>query len=295
MDALSFRRTAVGALLLALAAWIAVPCRTAGAVRRVRNPYQLTADEQKATGAALEFARSEYESASQAASAAGTALHAIEKEAAATGSALKQIENELENAEPADSECGKSRDAYRQAKAAYEAAKVKALEDPDYKRKAEELAADGDSDAALRKETIDDDSGVKEALGNLNEAKAKYDSLRVPLFQGNDRWKEAAENLKAKSKAAAEAEHQFAAAKMKRIAATNALREIMAAIGAGGPVAKQKAQALLAAGTQPANSSLRRTPSSSRFAKIPQAGKDSPAATAPPAADAPPALADPQQ
>ena len=214
-----------------------------------------------------------------------------EKEADDAASALRQVESQIENAAPAKSEFGKARDAYRKAKAAYEAAKKKALEDPDYKAKLEELTADGGSGTALRKVTLDTDPNVKAALEKLNDAKSKYETLCMTVFGSNARWKAASAKLKAKNKAVADMQHQVAEAKKNRSAARQALRNTEATIAAGGAYAKQKAREQAAMDKvlrqHPELKTLQTSPPAAALPRVKQdsAAKDSPVLNDPPAAD----------
>ena len=215
----NIRGAASGALLLALMAWCAcAPCWAAR--RRPSNQQQqqnaAAQNQQNQLNANAAAAQANSAAARQATAAAGAELRQAQQDANDAVAALRKIEAELEDAESPSTDCGKARDAYRKAKEDYEAAKAKALDTPEFKDKLEEVQADGGTGAALKKVTVDNDPGAKEALEALNAAKAKYEPLRQAMFQANDRWKEANATLQEKSRVVHDLEHGFDADREKR-------------------------------------------------------------------------------
>jgi chromosome segregation ATPase len=163
----------------------------------------------------------------------------------AAADALKRVESEIEDGQASSSSFGRARDAFRAAEKLHAAAREQALRSPQYKEKYDKAKQSDDTAAlaTLRKETLEGDATVQAAMTKLKVAKSVYEPLRTALFEGDENWTAANEELQSKKQNVKDAEDELHKAIAKeRAAVADAKKAAAAAAQATAAANAQRSQ-----------------------------------------------------
>jgi len=149
---------------------------------------------------------------------------------------LAQVVKQIEDSQPEGSAFAKARAAYLAAKQVHERALDAVQESPEYKEALEKAKASPDRLKAfpeVRKQYLDKNPAVVEALADLTGKRQVYEDLRTGLLSRDKGWREASEALtRAKSKEI-EAEQQGRAKAGKQTSLTKELADARRDLKAG--------------------------------------------------------------
>ncbi len=198
------------------------------------------ADAQKATS----DARKNLDEAKKNVATANEAVRAAQKEIDEANKALRKIEDETIDGQTADSDFGKTRDAFRAAQKKYQDARNSVLNDETFKTRLAEAKESEDRGTALLalKKEFDEMPVIADSRAAMQSAKDVYEPMKAKLLEGTSDWTKANDDLKAKRKVLDEANHKFSEATAAAKRAKEALAKAEAAERAAQVAASQQQQ-----------------------------------------------------